>query len=304
METYDIYLYGMILKSTSFLLRWDYPEADTYGEIKEKYSLPGGETGTCATVLNSLGCIVKMDGNHMGKSTYPLIEQFYKDKNVDYSALYYDKEYEGLEDYIIIDQKTRTCFGTFCKYFEDPIHRWNKANKEDIMNAKVVGLDPFFKEDAVEVAKWCKEFNKPYVVIDCPFDSELHRLSSINVISNEYIRGNYKDWTREAVFEAYTENTDGLVILTLGAKEIMYGRKGQKPKYFMPYNVEVVSTLGAGDTFKAGCVYALFKEMSDEESVSFASACAGIACTKFPIPLNPPRLEEIEELINRRGCKA
>ena len=43
---YDAYLYGMILRTNSFLLKGDYPKADTYGEILEKYSLPGGETGT------------------------------------------------------------------------------------------------------------------------------------------------------------------------------------------------------------------------------------------------------------------
>lgn len=55
MNTYDVYLHGMILKTNSFLLKDKYPIADTYGEIREKYELPGGETGTCATVLSSLG---------------------------------------------------------------------------------------------------------------------------------------------------------------------------------------------------------------------------------------------------------
>lgn len=138
------------------------------------------------------------------------------------------------------------------------------------------------------------------MVIDCPFDSELNQLASVNVISNEYIRGQYNGWEREEVFKQYVEHTNGLVILTLGKKAIMYGRRGEEPHFFTPYNVEVVSTLGAGDTFKAGCVYALLKGMSDEEIVSFASACAGIACTKFPIPLNPPTLQEIRALQKQR----
>ena len=79
----------------------------------------------------------------------------------------------------------------------------------------------------------------------------------------------------------------------------MYGRKGEVPHFFTPYEVDVVSTLGAGDTFKAGCVYGLLKEMNDNQIVSFASALAGVACTKFPLPLNPPSLDEIEALIKR-----
>ena len=65
MKKFDIYLYGMILRTNSFLLCGKFPQADTYNEIKEKYFLPGGETGTAATILASLGCRIKMDGNHI-----------------------------------------------------------------------------------------------------------------------------------------------------------------------------------------------------------------------------------------------
>ena len=34
--SYDMYLYGMILRTNSFLLEGDYPEADTYAEIRKK----------------------------------------------------------------------------------------------------------------------------------------------------------------------------------------------------------------------------------------------------------------------------
>lgn len=299
MKSYDVYLYGMILKSNSFLLENNYPAADSYGEIHAKYELTGGETGTCATVLANLGCKIKMDGNHMGQNTYALVRDFYNARGVDCSRLLYDENYEGLQDYILIDQHTRTCFGTFNHYYSEEKKRWNVPYKEDIQAAKVVGLDPFFGEEAHQVARWCHELETPYVVIDCPFDEEIHGLSSINVISNEYIEGHYKTWSREELFKAYCENTNGLVILTLGAKEIMYGRKGEMPHFFKPYAVDVVSTLGAGDTFKAGCVYGLLKGMEDAQIVSFASALAGIACTKFPIPLNPPSLDEVEVLIKK-----
>ena len=61
--------------------------------------------------------------------------------------------------------------------------------------------------------------------------------------------------------------------------------------------MQVVSTLGAGDTFKAGCVYGLLKGMKDDELVRFASACSAVAISRFPLPLNPPKLEEIEKLL-------
>lgn len=63
-----------------------------------------------------------------------------------------------------------------------------------------------------------------------------------------------------------------------------------------PYKVDVVSTLGAGDSFKAGAIYALYKGMSDSEIVSFASATAAVACSNFPIAVNPPTLDKISAL--------
>ena len=36
--------------------------------------------------------------------------------------------------------------------------------------------------------------------------------------------------------------------------------------------------------------------MSDEELVRFASACSAIAISRFPLPLNPPKIEEVRKL--------
>ena len=80
---------------------------------------------------------------------------------------------------------------------------------------------------------------------------------------------------------------------------MLYGRKGETMKHMKPIPVEVKSTLGAGDTFKAGCVYGLLKGMADEELVRFASACSAIAISRFPLPLNPPTLEEVNILLEK-----
>jgi len=296
MKKNDVYLYGMILITNSFLLRDAYPEPDTYGEITQKYSLPGGETGTCATVLANYGCSVIMDGTYMGKNTYPQILKFYQDKSVDTSRLFFEADYDGLEDYVLIDKNTRTPFGTFAQYYSDGLKRWNGPLDEDIIASRVAGIDPWFEDQTLKVSRICKANGIPYVTIDCPYDSELHQNSSINVISNEFISTNYKDADRSSLFEKYISNTEGLVFFTLGSKDIMYGRKGQVPRHFKPYTIDVVSTLGAGDCFKAGCVYALLQNMSDEDTVRFAAATAACACSVFPLPLNPPTLEKVRAL--------
>lgn len=297
MKKNDIYLYGMILITNSFLLKNQYPEADTYGEILKKYVLPGGKTGTAATILSSLGCKVIMDGTYLGTKTYPLIYKFYKEKTVDISGMYIDPSFEGLEDYVMIDKDTRTPFGTFESFYTDAEKRWHEPKEADLLTCKVVGLDPWFGNCTQKVINTCKENDIPYVTIDCPFDSDTNRYASINILSNEFLSTNYKNADRDELFNKYIAQTEGLVIFTLGAKDILYGRKGKSPKHFKPFSVPVISTLGAGDTFKAGCIYALLHQMDDDSTVQFAAAAAACACTSFPLPLNPPSLEKINDLM-------
>ncbi len=297
---YEIYMHGQILGTHSFLLKGEFLKPDEYSEIKAKYFLPGGETGTAATVLSSLGATVKIDGTHIGTEVAPLLKEFYKNKTVDSSSLYFDPDYEGLMDYVVIAGLVRSPMGVFQSLYEKGAKkRWNMPKEEDIKNCKVAAIDPYFLEETQAAAELCVKYNKPFVTIDCRHDSYLHKHCAVNVVSKECTGSEqYKDKSIEEIYELLTDNTDGLVIITRGEKEMIYGRKGQPMKKTLPFSVEVKSTLGAGDTFKAGCIYGLLHDMSDDEIVRFASACSAIAISRFPLPLNPPTLEEVKELLN------
>ncbi len=297
---YEIYMHGQILGTHSFLLKGEFLQPDEYSEIKAKYFLPGGETGTAATVLSSLGATVKIDGTHIGTEVAPLLREFYKNKAVDLSSLYFDPDYEGLMDYVVIAGLVRSPMGVFQSLYEKgPKKRWNMPKEEDIKNCKVAAIDPYFLEETQAAAELCVKHNKPFVTIDCRHDSYLHKHCAVNVVSKECTGSEqYKDKSIEEIYELLTDNTDGLVIITRGEKEMLYGRKGQPMKRMTPFSVEVKSTLGAGDTFKAGCVYGLLNDMTDNEIVRFASACSAIAISRFPLPLNPPTMDEVKEFLN------
>lgn len=296
---YEIYMHGQILGTHSFLLKGEFLKPDEYSEIKAKYFLPGGETGTAATVLSSLGATVKIDGTHIGTEVAPLLREFYKNKTVDLSSLYFDPDYEGLMDYVVIAGLVRSPMGVFQSLYEKSAKkRWNMPKEEDIKNCKVAAIDPYFLEETQAAAELCVKHNKPFVTIDCRHDSYLHKHCAVNVVSKECTGSEqYRNKSVEEIYELLTDNTDGLVIITRGEKEMIYGRKGQPIKKMKPFSVEVKSTLGAGDTFKAGCVYGLLYGMTDDEIVRFASACSAIAISRFPLPLNPPTMEEVKKLL-------
>lgn len=299
----NIYLYGMIAGSNSFRLP-EFLKPDEYSEIQESFRFPGGETGTCATVLSSLGANIILDGNHIGRNVAPLVREFYRGRPVNLDLLHFDESYDGLEDYVLIAGDTRTPFGTFGHFFasayNEGVRRWNKPNEAAIADCDAAAIDPFFWDDSDLAAEYCVKHGKPYVTIDCKYDSYIHKNSAISVISGEGIQNNYPGKTREELFPLFRQNGGGLTIITDGGRKFFYGRKDGEIKSFEPFRVEVKSTLGAGDSFKAACTYALCEGMKDDELVRFASAASAVAISRYPLQLNPPTVAEIEALIKCR----
>ena len=298
MQNDKVYLFGQILGTHSFLLKDGFLQPDEYSEIKEQYFLPGGETGTAATVLNSLGVSVRMDGTWIGTTVAPMLKEFYSGKNVDLSLLHFMEDDPGVMDYVVIAGLVRSPMGRFQTLFSSGKRWWNIPEEKDIEDCKAAAIDPFFGEATMKAAEICYKKGIPYVTIDSPHDSELHRMASVNVVSKECTSQHYAGLSAEEIMELMKNESEGLTIITQGGGEMLYARKGEETHHMKPFNVEVKSTLGAGDTFKAGCVYGLLKGMKDEDLVRFASACSGIAISRFPLPLNPPRLEEVNKLIS------
>lgn len=296
-SNYEVYMHGQILGTHSFYLRDGFLQPDEYSELSAKYFLPGGETGTAATVLASLGVKVKIDGTHIGTEVAPMLKAFYKDKCVDLSSLFFDPDYEGLMDYVVVADLVRSPMGVFQTLYANKEKRWNAPREEDIVKAKVAAIDPFFMEETLETAKLCVKHHIPYVTIDCPHTDYLHQHATINIVSKECLSEHYKGEKKEDVFAKMISSTDGLVIITTGHNDMVFGRKTTGIHYMPVFRTEVKSTLGAGDTFKAGCVYGLLHGYSDEDIVRFASATSSIAISRYPLPLNPPTMAEIRHIL-------
>ena len=292
----EVYLYGQILGTHSFLLKDGFLQPDEYSEIAQQYFLPGGETGTAATVLASLGVSVRMDGTWIGTEVAPLLKSFYADKPVDLSPLCFTDE-PGVMDYVVIAGLVRSPMGRFQSLFSSGKRWWSVPKEEDIAPCKAAAVDPYFREESLLAAELCRRNGVPFVTIDSPHDSVLHRQAAVNVVSREYTSQRYAGKTPEEILRLMQQETDGLTILTQGGGDMLYARKGEPVHRMKPFSVPVRSTLGAGDTFKAGCVYALLRGMEDADLVRFASACSAIAVSRFPLPLNPPTLPEVEALL-------
>ena len=292
----DVYLFGQILGTHSFLLKDGFLQPDEYAEIREQYFLPGGETGTAATVLSSLGVSVRMDGTWIGTEVAPMLKALYAEKQVDLSSLHYTED-AGVMDYVVIAGLVRSPMGRFQTLFSTGERWWSVPKEEDIAGCKAAAVDPYFRDESLLAAEFCRRHGVPFVTIDSPHDSVLHRQAAVNVVSKECTAEHYAGMDPEDVMKLMQRETDGLTIITRGGDEMLYARKGEEIRRMKPFQVTVRSTLGAGDTFKAGCVYGLLHGMKDRELVRFASACSAVAISRFPLPLNPPKPGEVKALI-------
>jgi len=67
--------------------------------------------------------------------------------------------------------------------------------------------------------------------------------------------------------------------------------------FLPPYNVDVVSTIGAGDGFASGFLYALTREKPVEECLHYGNAAAAIVVSRLSCSEAMPTLGEVEQMI-------
>jgi sugar/nucleoside kinase (ribokinase family) len=191
--------------------------------------------------------------------------------------------------------------GSFGQYFRERPARWGAPNRAAIESARVVAIDPFFGESSEDAAELATRAGKPFVTIDCAFDHSLRARATATVVSKEYRAEHYPSVSDDELLARYVNGGNGLVIFTSGKDAILYARPGRGVHAILPYVVPAISTLGAGDTFRAGVVYGVLRGWPDGKCVRFAAGLAALLCTRFPIADNVPTLVEVEAFLSERG---
>jgi sugar/nucleoside kinase (ribokinase family) len=301
MTHHDVYIYGITVLSTIHLLKGAYPAADTYQEIEKTYVIPGGEGANGAIVLQNLGINTRLDGCCMGEITAQPLKDYLTSHGVDCSLLTYNASFPGWRDMVLCDGKSRTVFGWFGEYFSRG-GLWTSPDEDSISSARCVALDPFFPETSELTTRMCLYHATDYVTIDTKWELPAAQNARALVCSREFLEANYPGADTTQLFDQYRKVCRGLLIFTFGGKDLWFTSPGQPVFTFPAYQVPVVDTLAAGDTFRAGVVYGVLQGMADEEVVRFASATAAVKCTRFPSVYQPPSLEEIQALM-RTGLK-
>lgn len=283
----------MICPSTVYLLsdEYEYPEANGYGEVKEILNSVGGEAVNTAIMLSKLGIPSVLDGTWIIEEKFKTVRELLNPFDIDITRIK-NTEFNGPSEIVIADRENRTCFGNFDTY-QNGCKKWNNPKEEDFINASIVALDPYYPEESLKIAQLCNKNRIPYVTLDANYDDYIAQNAEAITISQEFIGWNYPEMDQSELFELYQKNCNGLIIFTYGNKNIKFGRKGKSINNIKPYEIEPVDTTAAGDTFRSGIIYGVLNNMSDQETVKFASAVSACVCLSVPHSLNATDLDGV-----------
>jgi sugar/nucleoside kinase (ribokinase family) len=262
--------------------------------------MTGGEALNSSIVLSRLGMRVMLDGNWIGDTADGrLLMERIGTYGIDTRRLKVKKQYAGVWEIVFSDEHTRTIFGNYIDLLTTT-RKWNIPRKADIRRAKIVCVDPPFGAESAQAGRYAVESGIPFVSIDCAYDHELATGAEVIIISGEFRDREYPQADLQDLFDKYHQRARGMVVFTVGADNILYARKGEPVKRFQPYQVKVIDSAGAGDSFRAGVMYGLLKQWSDAETIRFASAVAAMVCASFPGVLNSPTQAEVSQFIREQ----
>jgi len=214
-------------------------------------------TGYCATILE--------DGGERTFLTYKGCESFFSTEMIP-DVLIKDTSYVYITGYYLLDER----------YSKDILSTIGKLKDK---GSRIL-FDPGPMIHHVKKETILSVLSKADIIT--PNESEAKKIKELLSLNTEP-----EDWAGEM-------NID-LVLLKSGSRGVKVWSRNMG-FYMPPFNVEVIDTTGAGDSFAAGLIYGLWKDLSIYEAVRFASACGAIATT-FKGPHGKFEVEDVMKLI-------
>jgi sulfofructose kinase len=168
-----------------------------------------------------------------------------------------------------------------------------------LAGAGVVLADNHFPDFVLPICRAARAKSIPVVLdVDKPTkpDEALFAHASHTIFSAEALRAATGIDALEAALERAEEFCAGFVAVTDGAHGALWrhrSERGHQPAFA----VDAIDTLAAGDVFHAGFALALGEGRSEREGLRFASAAAGLKCTRFGGIAGTPTRDKVEELL-------
>jgi sulfofructose kinase len=176
----------------------------------------------------------------------------------------------------------------------------DELQRQWVVDARLVHLDGHDTAAAAQAARWAQDAGIPVVAdLDELYPGVEALLPCIDfLITSRDIPGKLAGVNdlRRSLPEVFRRYRCQLAAATLGSEGVL-AWDGQKFHYVPAFQVDVLDTTGAGDTFHAGFIYGFLQGWPTTRTLEFACAAAALNCTAIGARGGIQPLQNIESLV-------
>lgn len=173
---------------------------------------------------------------------------------------------------------------------------------ETLPLTRLVHLDGRDLPACIKLAKWARKIGA-IVTFDIGSIrndvSPIFKLVDHLIVSDDYARGFTKKRSIKQMIKALKEYCSGTIIVSMGTAGSIGWEAG---RFFeqKAFKVKTVDTTGAGDSFHAGYIYGLLKQLPMQERMHLGSAVAALKVQKPGARNGNPTLRQLNQFLKNK----
>lgn len=310
--------YGVMLLTESTLdiilqIEGDFPILGGGTRLVKKMSLePGGE-GNIFIVFNRLGGNIlpvgPLSNDHYGK----FLRHSYEEQGIDISQLRMVEGFETPVANCIIDEKGCHTFvsklaGREFVQSEKMIELLNECKGLFVSGYHLVDDESDFYKLDLQLIEAAKEQGLPLFFDPGPLVNEIRKEALDKVIKNATVISlNHEEaqlltglTDEEKAALELKKRTDGIVAVKSGGKGCCVA-SDEGCKWYPGFQVKVIDTMGAGDSFIGALMYAWTEGFDKDTCFILANASGAVKASKLGTGSQVPTFEEIVAILEENG---
>lgn len=292
----DIFVYGE--SGADNIIQVPYlPTPDRAACILSEAYFTGGVGANVAVVLANWGVNVRLSGNALGDDEYGLLARRGLERHPTLDLAYLETR-PGLRTpfwrIMVTPDGERSQLYGFGELSATPLRR------DMLGGARLLALDLYGGEERNQAARMAHKAGLTLVVGDITDPNHpLLPITHVAVNSASLTRGEYPGMDPFEHARRLQHISGGIVLTTDGGNPALAIDRDGSEFWASPPQVKVLDATGAGDAFKAGVMYGLWKGWKLQQAVAWGMAAGSLNTRTAGATSFPPTITEVNETLPR-----